>query len=80
MAAMYNQLTTYGIDGISYDAAADDPMENYFLSKTVAGQPVKMYAWALSRYYGETDLTTKLAGYSHLSVVLAIIWANSGFG
>lgn len=70
MAAMYSQLTTYGIDGISYDAAADDPMKNYFSSKTVGGDAVKMYAWALSRYYGETDLTTKLAGYSHLSVLL----------
>ncbi|MGN7786015.1 RICIN domain-containing protein [Niabella sp. 22666] len=67
---MYNKMTTYGIDGISYDAAADTPMKNYFSGKTVGGNPVKMYAWALARYYGETDLSTKLAGYGHLSILL----------
>lgn len=76
MDGMYNQLTTYGIDGISYDAAVDSPMKNYFSTKTVNGQPVKMYAWALSRYYGETDLQTKLAQYSHLGVLLISFYSQ----
>lgn len=73
----YSSMNTYGIDGISYDAAVDTPMKNYFINKTVGTQPVRMYAWALSRYYGETDLATKLAIYNHLSVLLITFQSNN---
>ncbi|RQO74729.1 hypothetical protein DBR43_04915 [Pedobacter sp. KBW06] len=70
-------MTTYGIDGISYDATVDTPMKNYFINKTVGTQPVRMYAWALSRYYGEANLATKLAVYNHLSVLLITFKSNN---
>ncbi|TKC08585.1 RICIN domain-containing protein [Pedobacter frigoris] len=70
MTEMFNKLTTYGIDGISYDASVNTPMKNFFATKTVGGNSVQMYAWALSRYYLEADLATKLAQYSNLSVLL----------
>ncbi|MCD2425110.1 RICIN domain-containing protein [Niabella pedocola] len=70
MGQMYSELTTYGIDGISYDAAINTPMKNYFSSKTVGGQPVKMYSWDISRYYGEPNLSTKIAGYDNLGILL----------
>lgn len=78
MDAMYNKLTTYGVDGISYDASVDNSMKSYFPTKTVAGQPVKMYAWALSRYYGEADLSTKLSTYSHLDILLITFYSPQG--
>lgn len=76
MDQMYSQLNTYGIDGISYDASVDAAMKTYFPSKTVGSQSVKMYAWALSRYFGEVDLTTKLAGYSHLDILLITFYSQ----
>lgn len=73
----YSSMNTYGIDGISYDASVDTPMKNYFINKTVGTQPVRMYAWALARYYGEADLATKLAVYNHLSVLLITFQSNN---
>lgn len=75
MDEMYNKLTTYGVDGISYDIYADNPMKSYFSTKTIGGEQVKMYAWALSRYYGEADLATKLAGYGHLDILLITFYS-----
>jgi len=70
MDGIYGQLTAHGINGISYDATVDSAMKTYFPTKTVGGQPVKMYAWDLSIYFGEPDLPAKLAGYGHLSILL----------
>ncbi|RPE12541.1 hypothetical protein EGT74_03025 [Chitinophaga lutea] len=77
MDAMYSDMITYGIDGISYDAAVNTPMKNYFTGKTVGTQPVKMYSWALARYYGEPDLANKLAVYSNLGVLLITFQSNN---
>ncbi|WP_346087257.1 RICIN domain-containing protein [Sphingobacterium ginsenosidimutans] len=78
MDAMYSKLTTYGVDGISYDASVDNAMKSYFPTKTVGTERVKMYAWALSRYYGEADLASKLAGYSHLDILLITFYSPQG--
>lgn len=75
MDVMYNKLTTYGVDGISYDINADNPMKSYFSTKTVNGEQVKMYAWALSRYFSESDLATKLAAYGHLDILLITFYS-----
>jgi len=77
MNQMYTQLTTYGIDGISYDAAIDTSMKNFFSSKTVGGSNVKMYSWHVGRYYGEAGLDAKLAAYGHLSVLLISFLNNN---
>lgn len=78
MDDMYSKLNTYGVDGISYDASVDNAMKSYFPTKTVGGERVKMYAWALSRYYGETDLASKLATYSHLDILLITFYSPQG--
>lgn len=78
MDTMYSKLNTYGVDGISYDASVDNAMKSYFPTKTVGGERVKMYAWALSRYYGETDLASKLATYSHLDILLITFYSPQG--
>ncbi|WP_286858437.1 MULTISPECIES: RICIN domain-containing protein [Sphingobacterium] len=78
MDAIYSKLNTYGVDGISYDASVDNAMKSYFPTKTVGGERVKMYAWALSRYYGETDLASKLATYSHLDILLITFYSPQG--
>jgi len=78
MDEMYSKLNTYDVDGISYDASVDNAMKSYFPTKTVGGERVKMYAWALSRYYGETDLASKLATYAHLDILLITFYSPEG--
>lgn len=70
LESMFQKLKNFGVNGISFDARVYEVMKLYFPNKTVDGHFVKMYAWDLTRYFGEHSLATKLENFSDLDILL----------
>lgn len=65
-----SEMSTYGITGISYDAAVHKTIEKYFLNEKINDKKIRLHTWDLSIEFGDVKFTSKISQYNNTYVTL----------